>query len=328
MTTYLIRRFIMGVMTLGVITMLVYALIRHMPGTPLMIDAEANPDKQMSKEDYELIKKTYGLDSPWHIAYFKWLGNVVRGDLGTSFRTRSSVLTMIGERIGPTLLLSVISLVLVYVLSIPLGLFASARSGSLLERVTSFLLYGLYSLPAYVAGIGLLYIFYLKMEGTWFHLKPNMVSDEFQEYNLLYKFIDICKHLIMPLICYSYSSIAYDVRFIKANMEEAIRQDYIRTARAKGLGEWNIILKHAFRNTLIPFVTLLGLTLPGLIGGAIIIEQIFNWPGVGTMFYDSINYRDYPVVMGVVFMLAIATLAGQLLADVLYAVVDPRVTYQ
>jgi peptide/nickel transport system permease protein len=139
---------------------------------------------------------------------------------------------------------------------------------------------------------------------------------------------DVFLHAVLPVTCFTYGSLAYYSRFIKANMEEAVRQDYIRTARAKGVSPRSIIWKHAFRNTLIPLVTLIGLTLPSLLSGAIILERIFAWPGMGTLFFESIHERDYPVIMGLTLMFSLLTLLGQLLADVLYAVVDPRVTYQ
>ena len=141
------------------------------------------------------------------------------------------------------------------------------------------------------------------------------------------KIVDILKHMILPVFCFTYGSLAYFSRFVKSNMEEVIRQDYIRTAKAKGVGPVRILLHHAFRNTLIPFVTLIGLTLPALLGGSVVLEQIFNWPGMGLLFLESIYRRDYPVIMGLTLMFSVLTLIGQLLADILYAVVDPRVTY-
>jgi peptide/nickel transport system permease protein len=154
-----------------------------------------------------------------------------------------------------------------------------------------------------------------------------MVSDNYTELTPLGKLQDIGWHLLLPLVCFTYGSLAYYSRFVKANMEEAIRQDYIRTARAKGADPVRILVGHAFRNTLIPFVTLIGLTLPGILSGSIILEQIFSWPGMGSLFFDAITFRDYPVIMGLTLMFSVLTLLGQLLADVLYALVDPRVTY-
>jgi peptide/nickel transport system permease protein len=247
--------------------------------------------------------------------------------MGTSFRFRKPVIGLIGERIGPTLLLSVTSFIITYLLAIPIGMFVTRHSGRPAERIVSVLFYMLYSLPLYVAALWLLYWFYLRLAGTIFQLPPGMVSDNFNDLSVGGKLADLARHLILPLVCYSYAALAYDTRFIKANMEEAIRQDYIRTARAKGADTNTILWRHAFRNTLIPFVTLIGLTLPGLISGAVILETIFSWPGIGKLLYESITYNDYPLIMGLTFMFAVATLLSQLLADVLYAFVDPRITY-
>src|SRR5690606_33874675 len=163
-------------------------------------------------------------------------------------------------------------LLLAYVLSVPIGLYSTIRSGRLDERISSVLLYMLYSLPSYVAALQLLLLFYLKLQGTAWQLQPGMMSENYNELSFLGKTLDIGKHLILPLTCLTYGSLAYYSRFVKANMEEAIRQDYIRTARAKGVGWMRVLVHHAFRNTLIPFVTLVGLTLPALLGGSIILE--------------------------------------------------------
>jgi len=327
MTTYLVRRLLLGTLTLLLVTCIVYGLIRHMPGTPLTMNDNMDPSRKLTAEDQELARKAYGLDKPWHVAYFYWLGNVATGDMGSSFRERKPVSGVIGQRIGPTLLLSGLSIVITYVLSVPIGLYSTWRSGRLDERGTSFLLYMLYSLPTYVAALQLLVFFYLGLKDTEWQLKPGMTSDNYAELSSLGKFQDIGMHLILPLICFSYGSLAYYSRFVKANMEEAIRQDYIRTARAKGVGPIRVLVQHAFRNTLIPFVTLIGLTLPGILSGSIILEYIFSWPGMGSLFFEAITFRDYPVIMGLTLMFSVLTLLGQLLADLLYALVDPRVTY-
>jgi peptide/nickel transport system permease protein len=327
MVNYLIRRLMLAVVTLIVVSAIVYALIRHMPGTPLTMTENMDPSRKISKEDYALMEKAYGLDKEWYVAYFYWLGNVAQGDFAASFRERKPVTHVIGQRVGPTLLLSGLSLVITYVLSVPMGLYSTLRSGKLDERTTSVFLYVLYSLPTYVAALQLLFIFYLKLQDTPWQLKPGMVSDDYATLGPVEKAQDIGKHLILPLVCFSYASLAYYSRFVKANMEEAIRQDYIRTARAKGAGPIRVLLQHAFRNTLIPFVTLLGLTLPGILSGSIILEQIFSWPGMGSLFFDALTFRDYPVIMGLVMMFSVLTLLGQLAADIMYAVVDPRITY-
>jgi peptide/nickel transport system permease protein len=190
-------------------------------------------------------------------------------------------------------------------------------------------MYMLYSLPSFVAALMLLTLFYQELRGTRWELPlQGMVSSDYASLSPLGKTIDILRHLILPLACLTYGGLAYDSRFIKANMEEALRQDYIRTARAKGAAYWRIIVVHAFRNTLIPFVTLLGLSLPSLLSGAVILEGIFGWPGMGQLFFQSVGRRDYDVIMGLTLIFTTLTLAGQLLADILYAFVDPRVTYK
>jgi peptide/nickel transport system permease protein len=326
MTSYVIRRLGIGVLTLLVVTMLVYALIRATPGTPITSDqAQMNPSKMIGEEAYAQLKRLYGLDKPWYQAYFVWLGNVLRGDFGFSFtRNNQPVLKLIVERMGATLLLSSTSLILAYALSIPLGVWSTAHSGKLRERSVSTALYTLYSLPAFVAALYLQLLFYVKLD--WLPLY-GMTSDDYATLTTSGKALDILKHAVLPITCFTYGSLAYYSRFIRANMQEVVRQDYIRTARAKGAAPRTVLWKHAFRNTLIPLVTLLGLSLPHLLSGAVILEQIFAWPGMGRLYFESIGQRDYNVFMGLTLMFSVLTLAGQLLADVLYAVVDPRVTY-
>lgn len=328
MTTYLIRRLLIGVFTLFVVTLIVYGLIRNIPGTPLTIAENMDPSRTIRDEDLEIMKRAFHLDKDWYVAYFYWLYDVVfRFDLGDSTRFRVPVSRVIGEKIGPTLLLSGISLLLTYVISVPIGLYSTVRSGKFDERLSSMSLYVLYSLPTYVAALELLLVFYLYLKDTPWQLKPGMTSDNYDQLGGVEQVLDVGKHLILPLVCFTYGSLAYFSRFVKANMEEAIRQDYIRTARAKGVGPLRVLVWHAFRNTLIPFVTLLGLTLPGILSGSIILEQIFNWPGMGRLFFESLNVRDYPVIMGLTLMFSVLTLLGQLLADILYTVVDPRITH-
>ena len=328
MINYVIRRLAIGLLTLLLITFVVYGLIRNMPWTPLTVDlAESSPDKQISADELKRRAEIYGLDKPWHVAYVHWLGNVLRGNLGRSIHEKQPVMRVIGPRIGPTLLLSVTSLALSFLLAVPLGIYGTARSGRADERAVSITLYMLYSIPSFVAALLLLILFYVKLDGTFFHLKPGMISDNYGSLSTSGKVLDVLKHAILPVFCYTYGSLAYYSRFVKANMEEVIRQDYIRTARAKGVAPLRVLVNHAFRNTLIPFVTMLGLTLPGLLSGSVILEEVFSWPGMGKLFFAAISNRDYEVLMTETLIYGVMTLAGQLLADILYAFVDPRVTY-
>jgi peptide/nickel transport system permease protein len=279
-------------------------------------------------EEIERMREIFGLNDPWYVAYWNWVANLLQGDLGDSLSRPSRVVDIIGQRIGPTLMLEVTALSLTYLLAIPIGLYATARSGRLDERIVSTLLYMLYSLPVFVAALLLQVLFAIQLRGTAFELSLfGMTSDNFDELSFGGKVRDLFQHALLPVVCFTYGSLAYYSRFIRANMQEVIRQDYIRTARAKGVGPVRVLMHHAFRNTLIPLVTMIGLTLPVLLSGSIILEQIFSWPGMGKLFFESIRERDYPTMMGLVLMFSVLTLLGQMLADFLYAVVDPRVTY-
>lgn len=329
MANYLIRRLLIAGLTLLLVTFVVYGLIRNIPGTAIdVVVANADPSKQIDPADIQRMKEIYGLDKPWYQAYFLWLGNLAKFDLGTSIFHRRGVVEIIGERIGPTLLLSGTSLLLSYFIAVPLGLWSTAHRNQPGERGVSMLLYMLYSLPSFVAALLLQLVFAVWLDNTWLELPlTGIVSDNYESMSFFGKVGDVMWHMILPVTCFTYGSLAYFSRFVKSNMEEVIRQDYIRTARAKGLDQRTIILRHAFPNTMIPFVTLIGLTLPGLLSGSIILETVFNWPGMGLLLYEAIGQRDHEVTMGVVLLYSVLTLGGQLLADVLYAVVDPRVTY-
>lgn len=323
MLNYLIRRLLIGAVTLLLITFVIYGLIRNMPGTPLTVNnAEQDPSKEISPERQKQLEAIYGLDKPWYEAYGVWLSNVAQGDLGRSFSRNEPVTRIIGDRIGPTLLLSIPSVLLGYMLAIPLGLYCSARNGKTDERVISTGLYMLYSFPSFVAALFLQLLFAVHL--GWLPLF-GMMGDHYDEMSFWGKTWDLFLHALLPVTVYTYGGLAYDARFIRANMQEVLRQDYIRTARAKGLSNATVVCKHAFRNTLIPLVTLIGLTLPTLLSGSVIVEQIFSWPGMGRQFFDSITERDYPTVMGLTLMFSLLTLLAQLLADLMYALVDPRV---
>ena len=343
MLTYIVRRLLIGCVTLTLITFLIYGLIRSMPGSPITTEmSESDPSKGISQEDRKRLEKIYGLDKPIPLGYLDWVSQIVqlefrrpapdaapkfvgiRIDMGRSISRKQPVARLIQARLGPTLLLSSSSLLLTYLLAIPLGLLATARSGKLDERSMTTGLYMLYSLPSYVAALFLQILFAVRL--GWLPLF-GMVSDNHDTLSLWGKTWDIFHHAILPVTCFTYGSLAYYSRFIRANMQEVVRQDYIRTAYAKGVGPTRVLIVHAFRNTLIPLVTLIGLTLPSLLGGAVILEQIFTWPGMGRLFFEAITERDYPTIMGLTLMFSLLTLAGQLLADVLYAAVDPRVSY-
>ena len=326
MATYLLRRLLLGCVTLVAITVVVYGLARNMPGNPLTAQFGEDPSRRITAEDYARMQRAYGLDQSWPEGYLQWSRNLLRGDLGRSITRKQPVTTLIGDRLGPTLLISGTAFLPIWLAAVPLGLYASARSGRPDERIVSLVLYALYSFPTFVAALFLQVVFAVWSRGTAWELPLFGMTDLPPDAPLGGRILDVARHMVLPVICQTYVSLAYDIRFIRANMEEAVRQDYIRTARAKGAGPWRVLFHHAFRNTLIPLVTLLGLSLPSLIGGSIIIEQIFTWPGMGRLFFESIRERDYPTIMGLTLMFSVLTLLGQLLADLLYCLVDPRVS--
>jgi peptide/nickel transport system permease protein len=327
MLAYAVRRLLIGLVTLVLISFTVYGLIRAMPGDPTALyagGAEGAPPLTVSDVEFREMRKSFGLDRHWTVAYLEWAGRTVRGDLGLSLHRRRPVLSVILEAIGPTLLLSGVSLVLAYILSIPLGIYAAHRSGRPDERALSAVLYVLYSFPAYVIAAFLVILLGVKLR-----VLPvsGMRSADHDALSAGGKLLDLLRHMAMPVACYTLGSLAYLTRFIRSNMVEALRQDYIRTARAKGLPERAVLFKHAFRNTLIPLVTLIGLSFPALLSGSIIIERIFTWPGMGQLFFEAIRDYDYPLIMGLTMMFSVLILLGTLLADLLYAAVDPRIAY-
>ncbi|MBI4606890.1 MAG: ABC transporter permease [Planctomycetes bacterium] len=327
MLAYTVRRLLIAGVTLVLISFVVYGLIRAMPGDPAVLARMGMEEGQalpVNDERFQEMRAAYGLDKAWPRAYLLWLGDLARGHLGTSLHQHVPVTGIILEKAGPTLLLTVISLGLSYILSIPLGLYAARRAGRPDERALSAVLYMLYSIPSYVAAVYLLLVFSVNLD-----LLPlfGMRGPEHETLSAAGKAWDLFQHLILPVTCYTYGTLAYYARFIRANLAEVLRQDYIRAARAKGLGETAVLVRHAFRNALIPFVTLLGLTLPALLSGSVILEQIFSWPGMGREFFHAIATRDYPLIMGLTMVFSVLILVGTLLADLLYAVVDPRISY-
>jgi peptide/nickel transport system permease protein len=328
MLIYVVRRFLLGMLTLLAVTCLIYGLIRAMPGSPLTLSImEMDPSKRLRPEDMEALRQYYGLDKPWYVAYVHWLGSLATGDLGNSFYFKRAVTSVIAERIGPTLLLSITSMFLTYLLSVPMGLLASVRYGRYDERAMSTTLYMLYSLPSFVAAL-LLQAYFAGKVDSWLPLKGMYDSVIYERLSGWERIGHVAKHCILPVLCYTYASWAYYSRFVRSNMAEVMQQDYMRTAKAKGVGPVRLVVRHGFRNTMIPMATLVGLSLPALLSGSVILERIFTWPGMGDLFLNSILNHDYPVIMGLTLVFSVLTLLGTLLADVLYAVVDPRVSLQ
>ena len=329
MTTYLIRRLLLMIPTLLGITVMVFAISRAAPGDPVSLSM--GPGGQLDAQRAADVRKTrmalYGLDKPIYIQYAIWLNRVVRLDFGDSIKHHRPVIDLIKERLPITLVLNIISIVLVYMISIPLGIFTSVRQGRFFDRASSVVLFMLWSLPSMWAGQMLIGYFCGPTFKNWF--PPAGLSSNFADSLPFFPWLgDRLWHLVLPVICLSYAEFAYLTKQVRAGMLDNLRADYIRTARAKGLDNWTVTFRHAFRNSVIPVITIMATLLPAMIGGSVIIESIFSIPGMGRLAFEAITTRDYNVVMAVATIAGVLNLAGLLLADITYAIADPRITFE
>ncbi len=282
---------------------------------------DLNPN--MNEEAVKRIRAHYGLDQPWHVQYIKWLGNMVALDFGRSFAADNRpVLDKISERIPITILINILSLILIFSVSIPIGVFSAVKQDSLFDRVSSLIVFIGFAVPTFWLALLLMILFGVKLD--WLPIS-GFRSLNYSYLTPLGQILDISKHLVLPIFVSAFGGLAGMSRYMRSNMLEVIRQDYITTARAKGLDERTVIFKHALRNALLPLITILGLSVPGLIGGSVIFETIFAIPGMGQLFYQSVMMRDYPTIMGILVIGAALTLFGNLLADLLYSWADPRI---
>ena len=315
MGRYLLRRLIQSVPTFFGVTLIVFALINAVPGGP---GAELALDPTIKPEDLARIRTSMGLDKPVPERYLLYLSDLLRGDLGTSLNQRGvHVSAMIGERLPKTLLLTVTALLIALLIAVPLGVFSAVKQYSWFDNISTVLSTAGVAVPSFWLGIMMILLFSVSLR--WFPVGGVQTLGVDADVR------DIIWHLAMPATALAFISIATWSRYIRASMLEVIRQDFIRTARSKGLRDRFVIFRHALRNALIPFVTLLGLSLPTLVGGALIIERIFSWPGIGRLAFDAAQQRDYPVIMGVVIMSSILVIVGNLAADITYGFLDPRI---
>jgi peptide/nickel transport system permease protein len=270
----------------------------------------------------ENLKKLYGLDKPLHIQYLDWLKRFAKLDFGQSFVDGRKVLERILERIPVTLAINVLSLILICTVAIPIGILSATKQYSLFDKLSTLFVFVGFSTPTFWLALLLMILF-----GVNLGVLPisGIQSIDVSDLSPFDRLLDWIKHLILPVGVSAFGGIAGLSRYSRSSMLEVVRQDYIKTAKAKGLSEREIIFNHAFRNALMPIVTILGLSVPGLIGGGVIFETIFAIPGMGQLFYSSTMARDYPTIMGILVIGAILTLFGNLIADISYAIVDPRV---
>ncbi len=326
MTAYLIRRVLGAIpLLLGVAT-LIFIVLNLAPGDPTAYYVSPG----VAPEVIEQVRRNFGLDQPLHIRYVRWIGAFLTGNFGYSFGQNRPVSDVILDALPNTLILAGASLVLVFLLGVAVGVLQAVRQHSWLDRVLSVVSLFFYSMPSFWLGLMLMLIFALKAyEWGWpIALPPTGVTSiDYEFLSPGERIMDRLRHMVLPVTTLTLVLAAGIARYTRGQMLEVVRQDYIRTARAKGLPERTVILKHALRNSLIPVVTLLGLYLPLLFSGAVFVEVIFAWPGMGRVIVDAIFERDYPVVMATSFFFAGMVVLGSLVADLLYAAVDPRIRY-
>lgn len=320
MLTYLLKRLLMMIPLLFGITIITFVVIHLAPGNPVDIETEMSLDS--SDVARENLKKLYGLDKPLHEQYIDWVSRFVRLDFGKSFVDSKPVIDKISERIPITLTINALSMLLIVLVAIPIGAMSAVKQNTLFDRVMTVFVFVGFSTPTFWLALVMMIVFGVEL--GWLPIS-GIQSVDVSDMTALQRFWDKVSHLIMPVALSAFGGIAGLSRYSRSSMLEVIRQDYIRTARAKGLSEQRVIMVHAIRNALMPVVTILGLSVPGLIGGSVIFESIFAIPGMGQLFYASAMARDYPTIMGILVIGAVLTLIGNLIADIAYAVVDPRV---
>ncbi len=332
MIAYLIKRFFLIIPTFLGITLITFFIIQLAPGNPVSIKiqqlgGEGIRSETISKDVIEQTQKLYGLDKPFHVQYGLWLKRLLTLDFGDSYKDHRPVLEKIKEALPVTLLLNFLSILAVYLIAIPLGIYSAISPDSFWDKTITFFLFVLYSLPSF--WVAMMLIIFLS-GGEYLNLFPviGIVSVGFDQLPFWGKAANLMWHLALPVTVMTYGGLAFVSRFSRAQVIEVIQQDYIRTARAKGLSERTVIYKHALRNALIPMLTLMSTLLPALIGGSVIIEQIFSIPGMGKLSFEAVLSRDYPTIMAIAAIEALLTLLSILISDVLYVAVDPRITFE
>jgi peptide/nickel transport system permease protein len=322
MLTFVVRRLLYGVLTFFGITLATFILIHTAPGDPISFYLGSHGPGAVPHKVLDEIRREHHLNDPLLKQYGWWLRNIVALDFGDSFIDRRPVTRRIAEKLPNTLLLNAAAFLLAALLGVPIGLWSAARSGRPAERVSAVAFFLLYSLPTFWVALLLMQLFAVRMGALPLF---GMTSDNYLDLSGAMKLVDRARHLVLPVVTLAYAQLAVYARFSKSALTEVIRQDYITTARAKGVANGAVLWHHAFRNALIPMITLLGLTIPYLISGSVIVEEIFQWDGIGRLYFEAILTRDYPTVLGLTVATAAVTLLASLFADLLYAAADPRI---
>ena len=315
MMKYILKRLLIALPVLVGITMIDYALM-CMAGSPL----EMMQGPRISEAAVEAKRIALGLDQPFYVQYFVWLGQMLKGNMGYSISSFQPVSGMIASHIGPTLLLMGVSLLVSLLIAVPAGIYSAIRQYSKGDyAVVTFSFLGS-SVPSFFMALLLIYLFTVKL--GW------LPSSGMITLGTEGGAADVARHMVMPVLVLAFSLAGSNIRYIRSSVLEILQQDYLRTARAKGIGYVNVIGKHALRNSLISIITVIGMQIPMLFGGAVIVEQIFSWPGLGLMTMSAIISRDYPVIMGVCLLSAVVVLVTNIVTDILYALVDPTIAYK
>lgn len=330
MRDYIFKRLLLLIPTLLGITIITFFIIQLAPGNPverkLQLE-EGIKSQAITKEIVEETKRLYGLDKPIYVRYWIWLKQIATLNFGRSYKDHRPVIDKIAERIPITLTLNIISIILIYLIAIPIGVYSAVRHGTVGERTSTFVLFILYSIPSF--WMAMILIFFLG-GGEYWNVFPvyGILSPGAESYPFYEKAANFLWHIVLPVFCLTYGSLAYLSRFQKGSLLEVLREDYVRTAAAKGLPKSKVILKHALRNALIPIITILAGILPAMIGGSVIIETIFSIPGIGQLGFESVLARDYPMIMAIATISAFLTLIGILISDLVYVLIDPRISFE
>ncbi len=330
MKDYLIKRFLLIIPTMLGISIITFSIIQLAPGNPVQQKLgfdESVKAEAITKDIIEQTKKLYGLDKPIHTRYLIWLKQIVTLNFGDSYKDHRPVIDKIKERLPITITLNILSIFFIYSISIPIGVYSAVRQKTFKERISTFFLFILYSIPSF--WMAMILIFFLG-GGEFWNVFPvyGILSQGADNYSFGGKVLDFLWHITLPVFCLTYAGLASLSRFQKGSLLEVLREDYIRTARGKGLDERTVLFKHALRNSLIPIITILGAILPALIGGSVIIETIFSIPGIGQLGFEAILSRDYPLIMAITTITAFLTLIGILISDLTYVLVDPRISFE
>lgn len=299
------------------ITFVIYTLINLAPGGPLSVLAASG---EMSLSDLEALKISMGLDKPIVIRYFIWLGDLLHGDFGISYRTSQEVSLMISQRIMPSLMLTGTGILAAMLVGVPLGIISAYKPNSVWDHISTFISFIGASVPNFFLSLLLIYVLAVKLK--WFP------TSGMQSSGMSGNLLDLLHHLALPAFVCGIQPIGNYIKQTRSSVLEVLNEEYIKTARSKGLTNVVIVLKHAFRNALIPIVTTISLSIPFLIGGAVVTEQIFAWPGIGSLMITAITSRDYPVIMGVAVLICGVVLVANLILDLIYAALDPRIKFK